>query len=49
MRIRFFTLAVAALALLQAGCAAGFRAGGDHGGVGAGAAIGHPPATYVQP
>lgn len=47
MRTGIFALFVAALTLLQAGCAAGFRAGGRNEGVDAGAAIGPTKAPVV--
>jgi hypothetical protein len=39
MPYRPLFLVLAGLALVQAGCAAGGRSGGERGGVGAGAAI----------
>ena len=47
MRAWILTFALASVTLIQAGCAAGIRAGGEHRGVGAGAAIG--PATPLAP
>jgi hypothetical protein len=44
MRRLMLTGALLLLAVVQAGCAAGFRAGGPNGGVGVGAAVG-PPAS----
>jgi hypothetical protein len=49
MPYRHLTLVLAGLALVQAGCAAGFRAGGERGGVGAGAAIGPAQPAVVAP
>jgi hypothetical protein len=49
MRSRIFGIILTGLALIQAGCAAGIRAGGDHHGVGAGAAIGSCPPPAPVP
>lgn len=49
MRITFVTITIVALALMQAGCAAGFRAGGRDAGVGVGAAVGPAPPVFVAP
>jgi hypothetical protein len=40
MRIQLLALALAVFALMQAGCASSFRAGGPRTGVEAGAAVG---------
>jgi hypothetical protein len=45
--MRLPLIALALVVLLQAGCAAGFRAGGDKRGVGAGVAVG--PEVPAQP
>jgi hypothetical protein len=42
-------LALAAMTLILPACTAGFRAGGERGGVGAGASVGPPPPVYVAP
>jgi hypothetical protein len=47
MRNRLFTLLICAVPLVQAGCAAGFQAGGRDRGFGAGAAVGTPAAPLV--
>ena len=49
MLTRVLTLVLAAVVLMQAGCAAGVRAGGERRGVGAGAAIGPTPPVYTHP
>ncbi|MBV9122721.1 MAG: hypothetical protein JO112_05150 [Planctomycetes bacterium] len=46
MRTRTLILILAALGLMQAGCAAGFHVGGEQRGLGAGARIGSPPPSY---
>jgi hypothetical protein len=46
MRLVLRTIVAAALALMQAGCAADFHAGGPHRGVDAEAAVGP---VYVMP
>jgi hypothetical protein len=48
MRTFFLGLALALFVLMQAGCAAGFHAGGSRAGAGAGAAVGPSPA-YETP
>ena len=47
--MRFRTLASMGLALVSAGCASGFRVGGDRFGVGASASVGPPPTTVAVP
>jgi hypothetical protein len=49
MRTKLFALIAVALALFQSGCAAGFRAGGERGGVGVGAVVAPPAPVYVAP
>ncbi len=49
MRSRILGFALAGLALLPAGCAASFRAGGNQHAIGAGAAIGPAPQPVVVP
>jgi hypothetical protein len=49
MRTLGLCVALATLALLQAGCAVGFRAGGDRGGVDAGVGIGPVNPPVVAP
>jgi hypothetical protein len=48
MRFTVF-IAVAVLTVFQAGCAAGFRAGGERKGVGASTAVGAPPMIVHPP
>jgi hypothetical protein len=43
MRARILTAALVTLSLIPLGCTAGFRAGGERAGVGAGASVGPPP------
>ncbi len=51
--MRMLTLAIALCALIQAGCAADFRAGGERRGVNASASIdpfySTPPTYYAPP
>ena len=47
MRTFVFAVALASLALIQAGCAADFHAGPRRGGVDAGAAVAQP--AYLPP
>jgi hypothetical protein len=49
MHTKFFALIIVALALSLSGCAAGFRAGGERGGVGVGAVVAPPAPVYVAP
>ncbi len=44
--MRYRILVLALVAVFQAGCAAGFSAGGERHGVGAGAAIGPADPLY---
>ena len=46
---RILILTLASIALIQAGCAAGFRAGGPNAGVDAEASIGRRTPVIVQP
>ncbi|MBV9122009.1 MAG: hypothetical protein JO112_01455 [Planctomycetes bacterium] len=49
MRLRIWILLLAALGLVQAGCAAGLHVGGEQRGLGAGARIGSAPPSYSTP
>jgi hypothetical protein len=51
MRACILTLALTVATLLQAGCAAGMRVGGENRGVGVGASVGPAPApiSYYSP
>lgn len=49
MRLRTLALLLAGLMVLQTGCAAGFRVGGDRFGAGAGAAIGPARPIVLSP